>query len=400
MFTEKIKSTLKDAAKKLTGVAKRAFIAQTTIDHFEGSTRKAERIMGWSRKTVEKGLKELEMAIVCVDNYKARCRQKTENRLPNLEKDICSLVDGSSQTDPTFQTMLRYSRISAKSIREALIQEKGYEDSQLPTRQTIGDMLNRLNYRLRKTQKAKPLKKIPETDAIFENVHKANQAADDNPNTLRISIDCFAAVKIGNLSRGGKARTQKSKQADDHDTIVAAILVPFGIREMGKDHLTIFMGQSFETSDFIVDCLERWWDENSDNFSHLKELVINLDNGPSLGSHRTQFIKRMVEFEQKTKLVIKLVYYPPYHSKYNPIERCWGALENYWSGAILNTVDAAIKWAGNMTFKGKKPTVHLVEDTYEKGVVVSDKELKKFKPFWKRSENLPKWDISILPVPT
>lgn len=389
---------MKDAAKKLTGVAKRAFVAQTTIDHFEGSTRCASRIMGWSRKTVEKGLKELEMGIVCVDNYKARGRQKTENQLPNLEEDIRSLVDGSSQTEPTFQTMLRYSRISAKSIREALIQEKGYSDSQLPTRQTIGDILNRLNYRFRATQKAKPLKKIPETDAIFKNVHKANQAADDNPEALRISIDCFATVKIGNLSRGGSARTQKSKQADDHDTKIEATLGTEGIREMGEDHLTIFMGQSFETSDFIVDCLERWWDENSDNFSHINELVINLDNGPSLGSHRTQFIKRMVEFEQKTKLVVKLIYYPPYHSKYNPIERCWGALENYWNGAILNTIDAAIKWAGNMTLKGKNPTVHLVEDTYEKGVIVSNFDIKEFEPFWKRSEELPKWDVTILPA--
>jgi len=251
------------------GVAKRAFVAQTTIDHFEGSTRKAERIMGWSRKTVEKGLKELEMGIVCVDNYKARGRQKTEKKLPNLEEDIRSLVDASSQTDPTFQTMLRYSRISAKSIREALIQEKGYSHSQLPTRQTIGDILNRLNYRLRKTQKAKPLKKIPETDAIFENIHKANQIADENPNSLRISIDCKAKVKIGNLSRGGSARTQKAKQADDHDTQTKATLVPFGIREMGEDNLTIFMGQSYETSDFIVDCLELWWDENKKRFSHM-----------------------------------------------------------------------------------------------------------------------------------
>ena len=89
--------------------------------------------MGWSRKTVEKGLKELETGIVCVDNYKARGRKKVEQKLTNLEEDICSLIDGNSQTDATFQTTLRYSRISAKKVRETLIVEKGYEDSQLPT---------------------------------------------------------------------------------------------------------------------------------------------------------------------------------------------------------------------------------------------------------------------------
>jgi len=95
---------------------------------------------------------------------------------------------------------------------------------------------------------------------------------------------------------------------------------------MGEDDLTIFMGQSYETSDFIVDCLELWWDENKKRFPHINELVINSDNGPSVESHRTQFIKRMVEFSQQSKLSIKLVYYPPNHNKYNPIERCWGAV--------------------------------------------------------------------------
>ena len=398
MFTEKIKNTLKSAAKKLTGVAKRAFLAQVAIDYFKGSSRKAERQMGWSRNTVEKGLKELEIGIVCVDNYKTRGRKKVEQKLVNLEEDIRSLIEGDSQTDATFQTTLRYSRISAKKVREALIEQKGYLDSQLPTRQTIGDVLNRLNYRLRKPLKNKPLKKIPQTDAIFDNVHKANQTSDENPNSLRISIDCKAKVKIGNLSRGGAARTQKAKQADAHDTKIKAKLVPFGLREMGEDNLTIFMGQSYETSDFIVDCLELWWDENKKRFSHINELVINSDNGPSVESHRTQFIKRMVEFGQQAGLSIKLIYYPPYHSQYNPIERCWGALENYWNGAILDTIDSAINWAVNMSFKGKNPDVYLVEGTYKKSVVVGKKELKSFKPFWKRSEELPKWDVTILPV--
>jgi propanediol dehydratase large subunit len=94
MLTEKIKSTLKDAAQKLIGVAKRAFLAQVAIDYFEGSSRKAERVMGRSRKTVEKGLKELETGINCVDNFQARGRKKTEQNLVNLELDIESLISG------------------------------------------------------------------------------------------------------------------------------------------------------------------------------------------------------------------------------------------------------------------------------------------------------------------
>jgi len=129
------------------------------------------------------------------------------------------------------------------------------------------------------------------------------------------------------------------------------------------DQLSIDFGQSAETSDFIVDCLSAWWQDHQNDYSYLKELAIDLDVGSATRSDRTQLIKRMVEFAQTTGLKIRLIYYPPYHSKYNPIERCWAALENYWNGAILDSVEAAVQWASNMTWKGIKPIVHLVTTT-------------------------------------
>lgn len=140
------------------------------------------------------------------------------------------------------------------------------------------------------------MKKIPQTDAIFENVFRENQASDENPKSLRVSIDTKAKV-----SR-----------------------------------------------------------------------AINLR--------------------------IRLIYYPPYHSKYNPIERCWAALENYWNGAILDSVEATIQWAANMSWKGIAPIVHLVETTYEKGIKVLPQDLEQYQTEWQRSETLPQWDITIVPV--
>ncbi|MEM9009330.1 MAG: transposase, partial [Cyanobacteria bacterium P01_F01_bin.86] len=210
----------------------------------------------------------------------------------------------------------------------------------------------------------KPQKKLPETDAIFENVDQANRAADADPKTLRISIDSKAKVKIGNLSRGGKARTLKAKQADDHDDHWEAVLVPFGILDVEGSQLSIYFGQSAETSDFIVDCLETWWSEHQEYYATIDVLAIDLDGGSAVRSNRTQFIKRMVEFVETTKLSVHLIYYPPYHSKYNPIERCWAALENYWNGTILTSVEEALQCASNMTWNGFEPMIHLVEGTY------------------------------------
>lgn len=175
------------------------------------------------------------------------------------------------------------------------------------------------------------------------------------------------------------------------------MLVPFGILDVFKNQLWIYFGQSKETSDFIVDCLETWWSENSNSYGEIEELMIELDGGSALRSNRTQFIKRMVEFSQKSHLRIRLVYYPPYHSKYNTIERCWAGLENFWNGAILDSIETAISWAKNMTWKGIKPIVKLVETTYSTGVKPSKEELKLSQEFWHPSAKLPSYDITIIP---
>lgn len=123
-------------------------------------------------------------------------------------------------------------------------------------------------------------------------------------------MDSKAKVKIGNLSRQGKARYPEPLKADDHDSEWRAVLVPLGILDMRGERLSIYFGQSAETSDFVADCLELWWQENQALYPGLEELVIDLDGGAATRSNRTQFIKRMVEFAQKTQWQIRLIYYP------------------------------------------------------------------------------------------
>lgn len=156
MLNDTIKATFKDAAQKLTGHQKRDFMAKVAEDYFGGSTRKTETVLGWNRDSVQLGLHERRSGMICVDNYRARGRHKSEEVLANLEMDIRSLVDVQAQADPKFQSTFLYARISARAVREALIHQKGYDESQLPSRQTIGAMLNRMGYRLKKHKKSNP----------------------------------------------------------------------------------------------------------------------------------------------------------------------------------------------------------------------------------------------------
>jgi DDE family transposase len=161
--------------------------------------------------------------------------------------------------------------------------------------------------------------------------------------------------------------------------------------------LTILFGTTRLTSDFVVDCLEQWWQGRRKSSPRVKRLVIDLDNGPETSSRRTQFVKRLVEFADKFGLVVELVYYPPYHSKYNPIERCWGILENHWNGALLGSVETVLGWARTMTWKGQSPEVHLVAKEYERGRCVDRGEMKRYEARLQRSETLPKWSVIITP---
>jgi hypothetical protein len=213
-------------------------------------------------------------------------------------------VEPFSQVDPDFKRQFAYVKLTAKTIRQALIDEKGYCDEELPAERTFIDILTRLGYTLKRVEKTKPVKKIPEVDEIFENVHKINKESDDNPESLRISIDTYASVKIGKFSRNGKSRGIEAEKAIDHDMVHDEQLVPFGILDVVSGLLTIIFGKNTETTDFIIDAGQLWWIEPKEQYSYIKELVINLDNGPHIKSHRTQFIKRMVEFSDLTGLKI------------------------------------------------------------------------------------------------
>lgn len=315
-----------------------------------------------------------------------------------MADDLHALVEPKSQTDPDFKASFRYTRMTAAAVRSALIEEKGWYEDELPTENTIGNMLNRMGYKLRRVQKSKPLKKIPETDRIFENTIEANFDADKNQHTLRISVDVKAKVNIGDFSRGGKSRGSFAKKALDHDMTPTDKLVPVGIFEPISGISTIIFGTSIETSDFIVDSLELWWENNKEHPVSINELVINLDNGPHVHSHRTWFIKRITEFADQTGLTIRLLYYPPYHSKYNPVERLWGILEKHWNGALLSSVKEALEWSGTMTWKGIQPVIHFLDKKYKTGKKLKKKEMREYEERILRSKNLPRWDVVIAPT--
>jgi hypothetical protein len=163
---------LRFAASKMTGARRRAFQAEMTVKYCEGNARSAETVFGWGRHTVALGLAERRTGVRCLGAQSAFSgRKRWEDRHPQVAQALRQLADAHAQQDPTFRTSLAYTRLTAKAARNAL-REQGYEEDQLPSPSTMAEVLNRLGFRLRKVVKAKPQKKLPETDAIFDNIKK------------------------------------------------------------------------------------------------------------------------------------------------------------------------------------------------------------------------------------
>ncbi|MGH2413472.1 MAG: ISAzo13 family transposase [Microcystaceae cyanobacterium] len=391
-LTDSLKAFLKETAQTLKGHERRRFMAKTVAELGIGGQRRAERELGWNRELIRKGQREVTSGIICVDAFKSRGRKPTESRLPLLLEDLQAIVDSQSQIDPQFRTNRLYTRLSAAQVRVELMEQKGYSPEELPTAETIRQRLNELGYYPSKVGKTRPKKKIAVTEAIFEQLDIVKQEAQQDQTVLRLSLDAKAVVKIGPFSRGGTSRADI--QGCDHDFNPKATITPYGIFLPQLDEVFLYLATSKVTSDFMADTLDSWWQSNRERFSHIQTLLIHQDNGPENHSRRTQFMKRMVEFANTHRLYLRLAYYPPYHSKYNPIERVWGILENHWNGSILDEIDTVVNFARTMRWMGQHPVVTLVNQTYQTGIKLTQKAMAEVETQIQRLTNL---DVEGLP---
>jgi hypothetical protein len=168
---------LKSAASPLRGTRRRRFLAEVCETLCGGNARQAESRFGWGRETI----------------------------------DIRLIVEPHTQSDPDLKTERQYTNLSAAEVRQALL-DRGYQEHEVPSERTLRDILNRMNYRLKRIQKGKPLKKTADTDAIFANVKAARQTAAADPECLEISLDTKTKVKLGEYSQGGKNQDGQRRQ--------------------------------------------------------------------------------------------------------------------------------------------------------------------------------------------
>src|SRR5262249_17534237 len=160
------------AASPRSGPKRRAFEAEMALQYCGENPLWAETLFGWGRQTVALGLAERRTGLICLGAQAAfRGRKRWEDQHQQAAAALRHLADAHAQQDPTFRPSLTYTRLTAQAALQAL-REQGYSEAQLPSPSTMAEVLNRMGFRWRKVLKAKPQKKLKETDAIFENIKK------------------------------------------------------------------------------------------------------------------------------------------------------------------------------------------------------------------------------------
>lgn len=350
----------------------------------------------------------LEMAFNTVKSYyltdfnniqlsiEFRGRKKFEDNFPEIKNQIKAILNDYEYADAHFKTETLFVNFSLDNLRNELIQRYGYTKETCPCKSTLLRLLTDLNYKIQKVKKTKVLDKIPETDAIFENANETKQFISlSNNNVAVISIDDKNRKKIGNISDNGYSWF--NKKALDHDTNFDCSIVPFGILDLKTNETFVYCNKGSSTANFKVDCIEDYLKKKKETFD-IKRLIIFLDNGPENSSRRTLWIKCLIDLSKKYNISIELVYYPPYHSKYNPIERYWARLQLSWSGLIIKNVDKLIEMINKIKWKGVYTQATLVNKEYKRGISIDKEKIRILeRNHIYREDGIEKWSLVITP---
>lgn len=324
-----------------------------------------------------------------------RGRKSIEEKYSNLKVDIESVIEKYKNVDPHFKTETLYISINPKTIIDELVINYDYTEK-FACYNTIARILKSMGYKLQRISKTKVLDKIPETDEIFENVNNAMESAlETDKKTAVISIDDKATKKIGNISDNGKAWIPQT--ALDHDTTFEYSMKPFGILDLKTNETFITCNPYTSTAEFKVDCVEDYVKSKAQT-TPLEKIIIFLDNGPENSGRRKLWLKKLVELSIKYNIIIELAYYPPYHSKYNKIERFWARLQIFWNKIIMDSVDKLLDTLNKVTWNGVKCCGSLCWTHYQKGMVITDYEMNRdINTHIIREQGLENYSITITP---
>ena len=388
------KNRIENIRKMSNGIDKNMAIGSFVADLGKGSIKPVANAIGSCFRKVKKCYllftsNSMQMSL------EFRGRQSIIKKYPNIKNDIEKIIENYKIVDSNLKTETLFISLDPQKIITELVINYNYP-TKFACYNTIAKTLKEMGYKYHKIQKSEIIDRIPETDKIFENVNDCLESINiTNDATAAISVDDKTSKKIGNFSDNGYSWT--NIKALDHDTIFEYSVKPFGILDLKTNETFVTCTTYNSTAEFKVDCIEKYVIKKNKK-QKLKKLIIFLDNGPENSSRRRLWLKKLVYLSKKYNLVKQLVYYPPYCTKYNKIERVWARVQMTWRRITMNSLDILMECLNKITWNNVKMKGYLSTKEYEKGIKISDYEMEtKINQHIIREEGLEKWSVVITP---
>lgn len=361
-----------------------------------GGKKYISELLGINVKTIYRGGLENKKAIENTEKIrkKGAGRKPFETTIPDADEMFLNVIKENTAGNPMNDKIL-WTNLKQEEI--CLLIEKKY--GKRISRTVICQLLEKHNYKRRKLQKDLPLKDVEDRDSQFKNINKFKEEYIKNGNPI-LSIDTKKKEMLGNFYRDGKIYCTETIFTFDHDfkTFAQGVVIPYGIYDYEKNIGYMYLGNSKDTSQFSCDNIRKWWETyGKENYKNSDSILILCDGGGSNNSRHYLFKDELQKLSDSIGKQIRIAHYPPYTSKYNPIEhRLFSYISKAWSGVVFDSMETVKKLIEKTTTKkGLKIEVELIDCVYETGRKVDVNFKKNMKI--KFDDFLPKWNYVVNP---
>lgn len=409
-YSPEIEYTMQEFYKSLNEKNRRRYAGIEALMFGFGGQKYIARILCCSRNTVRKGAmevsglssREIQEKIGKFPAEKPHIRRSGGGRKPywvrhpEIDKQFLSVLKDHTAGDPMNENV-QWTNLREWEIVEAL--KLDYEVN--ISRSVVRKLLKKHNYRRRKIQKRKALKtEIPNRNEQFEYIAQLKAEYTDTGNPV-ISMDTKKKEHLGNFYRNGRMYTLNELQAYDHDfpSFAEGIVIPHSLYDLQLNVGYVQVGTSRDTSEFACDSFRHWWYTYGQKlYPDATSILVLCDGGGSNSSLHYIFKQDLQALADEINVEIRIAHYPPYCSKYNPIEhRLFPHITRACQGVMFTSLEVVTELiAKTRTEKGLKVFVHVLDKIYKTGRKVAKNFKKEMRIVFDKI--LPKWNYCAVPA--
>ena len=397
-YAPEIETTMKNFYDSLNEKDRRRYAGIEALKLGRGGRNYIARVLGCSRRTVTKGAQEVSGLSQKDVSDRIReaggGRKSYESRWEGIDAKFLHVLRHHTAGDPMDETVL-WTNLQPAQIAKLMYAEHGLKVSNT----VIRKLLKKHHYRRRKAQKKQTAKEVPHRNEQFENIARLIAEYESAHNPI-VSMDTKKKEYLGNLYRDGYLYTLEEVRTLDHDftSLAEGVIIPHGIYDLQRNTGFITLGTSKDTSEFACDSIRNWWYlQGRYDYPHATSILLLCDGGGSNSSHYYIFKENLQKLADEIGVAIRVAHYPPYCSKYNPIEhRLFPHVTRACQGVIFKSIEIVKElMEKTTTSKGLQVTVQILDKVYETGRKVADDFKETMRIVF--DEFLPQWNYTAVP---